>query len=77
MNKEQEIIEKTEPFHFLDIFNYEKMFSLMEIQNDGDMTYWIWVALFYIVLLLPCWILVRASLFLILPKSWLKKMFDI
>ncbi len=72
-----EEMPKEESFGLLDIFNYEKVFSLADIENDGDLMFWFWVVVFYVILFIPCWIIVRAILFFILPKSWLKKMFDI
>lgn len=71
------MMEKEESFGLFDIFNYEKVFPFLGIENDGDILFWIWVAAFYLVLFIPCWIVVRALLFFILPKSWLKKLFKV
>lgn len=80
MDKDVENPEKMmseEKLGFFDYFHHETIFNLIGIENNGDPTFWIWVAIFYIVLFLPCWIVVRAALFFILPKSWLKWMFKI
>ena len=70
-----------EPFRILDILDYEKMFDMAGIENGssiGDQSFfWIMVLVYYIILFIPTWVVVRCLLFLILPKSWLKKMFDV
>lgn len=72
-----ELPVEEESFGILDIFNYKAVFDLAGIENSGDPTFWIWVGAFYVILFIPCWIVVRALLFFILPKSWLKKLFKV
>lgn len=68
-------------FHWTDIVNFEKVFQLAGIERghtDADfMFFWAQVGIYYLILLLPTYVVVRALLFLILPKSWLKWMFKV
>ncbi len=58
---------------FMDLFNHETLFNYVGLENAS----WIEIAVFYVMLLIPTYVIVRSALFLILPKSWLKWLFNI
>ena len=68
-------------FHWTDILNYQKIFDFAGIEQGhttGDQAFfWVYVMMYYIILLLPTFVVVRTLLFLILPKSILKWMFKV
>ena len=52
---------------------HEAIFNYVELENPDFLT----IAIFYIILAIPTLIILRALIFFILPKSWLKKIFKI
>ena len=68
-------------FHWTDILNYEKIFDFAGIEQGhttGDQAFfWVYVMMYYLILIIPTFVVVRTLLFLILPKSWLKWMFKV